>query len=290
MTPTAEASPDPQDAQDSTPPIEAQEWKKYPPEASEDDHSVVGNLQVIEEFYSPQLDNAREIVVYLPPSYAETSDHYPVIYMHDGQNLFDEKTSFAEEWGVDDTMETLSRVGLEAIVVGIANTGADRLAEYSPYQDEQGRGGKGDLYLDFLVDTVKPRIDADFRSKSEREHTFIAGSSMGGLISLYAFFKRHDVFGNAGVMSPSLWFADRAIVPFVEAAPYTPGKIYLDVGSMEGKQTVADVWHIREALRAKGYKRHKDLLYVEQPGAAHTESAWRQRLHYAIDFLLRDTW
>ena len=270
-------------------PAPAAHWKRYPPELANGAHTVVGNLQVLEGLYSPQLDNCRDIITYLPPSYDTDARRYPVIYMHDGQNLFDEVTSFAEEWGVDNTMDALGLVGLEAIVVGIFNTGAHRLNEYSPFADAEDRGGEGDRYLDFIVDTLKPRIDADFRTQPERDHTLIAGSSMGGLISLYAFFRRPDVFGKAGIMSPSLWFADRAIFPFVEAAPFKPGKIYLDVGTLEGKTTVADVRHLRELLLRKGYRRHRDLVYVEDRNAGHSEAAWRQRLHFAIDFLLRET-
>ncbi len=263
-------------------------WQTYPLDAADGDHTVVGDLQVIEGFYSPELDNRRDVITYLPPSYGSGTRRYPVLYMHDGQNLFDEVTSFAEEWRVDNTMDALSHVGLEAIVVGIFNT-EHRLDEYSPFEDAEGRGGKGDLYLDFIADTLKPRIDRDFRTQTERDSTLIAGSSMGGLISLYAFFRRPDVFGKAGAMSPSLWFADRAIFPFIEDAPHVPGKLYLDVGTLEGKGTVADVRRLREILLRKEYRRHRDLVYVEQRGAGHSEAAWRQRFHDAIDFLLRET-
>ena len=243
---------------------------------------------MLEGLYSPQLDNRRDVITYLPPSYGTGTRRYPVIYMHDGQNLFDDATSFAEEWRVDNTMNALSQVGLEAIVVGVFNT-EGRLGEYSPFEDAEGRGGDGDRYLDFLVDTLKPRIDHDFRTRPGRDHTLVAGSSMGGLISLYAFFRRPDVFGKAGVISPSLWFAERSIFPFVEAAPYTPGKVYLDVGTLEGEGTVADVRHLRELLLGKGYRRHRDLVYVEEKEAGHSEAAWSQRLHFAVDFLLRET-
>ncbi|MEP0545547.1 MAG: alpha/beta hydrolase-fold protein [Rhodothermales bacterium] len=263
-------------------------WQTYPPDPEGDGHTVVGDLQVLGGLYSPQLDNHRDVITYLPPSYGTGTRRYPVIYMHDGQNLFDDATSFAEEWNVDNTMNALSQVGLEAIVVGVFNT-EGRLNEYSPFEDAEGRGGDGDRYLDFLVDTLKPRIDHDFRTRPGREHTLVAGSSMGGLISLYAFFRRPDIFGNAGVMSPSLWFAERSIFPFVEAAPHTPGKVYLDVGTLEGKETVADVRRLRELLLGKGYRRHRDLVYVEAKGAGHSEVAWSQRLHFAVDFLLRET-
>ena len=264
----------------------AEAWAPYPPGVTVG-HTVVGDVRVLEGLHSPELDNCRDIVVYLPPSYAEGTRRYPVVYMHDGQNLFDEATSFAGEWGVDDTMESLSRIGVEAIVVGIANAGAERLAEYSPFEDAQGRGGDGDRYLAFVTDTVKPRIDADFRTLAGPEHTAIAGSSMGGLITLYAFVRRPDVFGKAAVMSPSLWFADRAVFPVVEAAPFAGGRIYLGVGLDEGAETVADTRRLRDVLLAKGYRRRHDLLYLEQRGAGHTEAAWRRRFRYAARFLLR---
>jgi predicted alpha/beta superfamily hydrolase len=284
MNEPTEAAPDA--APDAAPAEGA--WQTYPPDPEGDGHTVVGDLQVLGGVYSPQLDNRRDVITYLPPSYGTGTRRYPVIYMHDGQNLFDEATSFAEEWNVDTTMNALSQVGLEAIVVGVFNT-EGRLDEYSPFEDAEGRGGAGDRYLDFLVDTLKPRIDHDFRTRPGRDHTIVVGSSMGGLISLYAFFRRPDVFGNAGVMSPSLWFAERSIFPFVEAAPHTPGKVYLDVGTLEGKDTVADVRHLRELLLGKGYRRHRDLVYVEAKGAGHSEAAWSQRLHFAVDFLLRET-
>jgi predicted alpha/beta superfamily hydrolase len=251
---------------------------------------VVGNLRVLEGFYSPQLGNRRDVLVYLPPSY-ETGGamRYPVLYMQDGQNLFNEATSFADEWRVDNTMDALSwQRGLEALVVGVFNAGEGRTDEYSAFDSARHGGGKGDLYLDFLVDTLKPRIDRDFRTRPDRADTVIAGSSMGGLISLYALFRRPDVFGRAGVMSPSLWFADRAIFPFVEAAP-AAGPLYLDIGTEEGKEALADVRRMRDVLLAKGYRLRETLLYVEQKGAGHVETAWRRRFRYAVPFLLKGT-
>jgi predicted alpha/beta superfamily hydrolase len=262
-------------------------WKKYPPEPANADHTVVGNLHVLYGLYSPQLDNHRDVITYLPPSYGTGDLRYPVIYMHDGQNLFDEAISFADEWRVDNTMEVLSQSGIEAIVVGIANAGEHRLDEYSPFPDAEGRGGKGDDYVAFIVDTLKPVIDRDFRTLPDRDDTTIAGSSMGGLISLSAFFGRPDVFGKTAVMSPSIWFADRAILKLVEEAAFPGGRIYLDVGTEEGEKTLADVRHMAEILLRKGYQTEADLLYVEQEGAGHSESAWRERLHHALEFLLR---
>jgi len=262
------------------------EWRRYPLDPADEGHTVVGNLMVLNRFHSPRLGNQRDLLVYLPPSYSEGDRRYPVIYMHDGQNLFDEATSFGEEWRVDDTMEALGQEGLEALVVGVPNAGEHRCDEYSPFEDAENGGGKGDLYLGFLTDTLKPLIDRDFRTLPGREHTVIAGSSMGGLISLYAFLRRPDVFGAAGVMSPSLWFADRAVLDFAEQTPVPRGVLYLDVGTLEGENTVADVRRLRDALLEGGYEEGRDLMYVEQEGAGHTEAAWRARFSHAVPFLL----
>jgi len=260
-------------------------------------HTVVGTLQVLPALHSPQLDNRRDILVHLPASYAQGERRYPVIYMHDGQNLFDQATSYAGEWEVDETMQAL---GLEAIVVGVPNAGERRMDEYSPFCDARRGGGQGDLYLAFIVETLKPLIDQDFRTQAGREHTTIMGSSMGGLISLYAFFRYPGVFGQACVMSLSAWFAKKAILPYVRQAPFVPGKIYLDVGTREGgdswpdrltlrafsRRYCASVRQVRDLLVEKGYRPGQDLLYVEEVGAIHHESAWSRRLPEALRFLL----
>lgn len=265
-------------------------------------HTVVGTLKVARGVVSPQLDNRRDILVYLPPSYGRNDRSYPVLYMHDGQNLFDNATSYAGEWGVDETMEGLSREeGLEAIVVGIPNMGARRLDEYSPFVTPRYGGGLGDLYLAFIVNTVKPMIDANFRTRPEKAHTGIMGSSMGGLISLYAFFRHPESFGFAGVMSPSLWFAQEAIFNYVEAAVFNPGKIYLDAGTREfgdswpevmtlrlrSRRYYGRVRRLKRLLARKGYRPVRDIRHVEGRGANHNEAAWAARLPEAIRFFLR---
>ena len=258
-------------------------WHHYPRSGTAGAHTVAGTLKVRERLYSPQLDNERDLLVYLPPSYDEGHRRYPVIYMHDGQNLFDDATSFSGEWRVDETMEALGREGLEAIVVGIPNAGARRCDEYSPFPDARLGGGRGDAYLDFIVETVKPLVDEAFRTRKGRASTGIAGSSMGGLISLYAFFRYPTVFGFAGVLSPALWFAGRAILDYLRDAPLVPGKLCLDVGTAEGAATVADVRRLRDLLVAKGYRLGDDLLYLEERGAGHTEAAWAGRLGHGSD-------
>jgi predicted alpha/beta superfamily hydrolase len=238
-------------------------------------------------------------LVYLPPSYSQSDKYFPVIYMHDGQNLFDQSTSFAGEWQVDETMEALSHQGYEAIVVGIPNMAHQRLDEYSPFPEPRHSEGRGEAYLDFILETLKPLINRQFRTLPERAHTGIIGSSMGGLISLYAFFRYPEAFGFVGAMSPSLWFARGRIFSYLEEAALTPGKIYLDTGTHEGTDFVADrllsarlnpyrttTHAMYDLLYHKGYRPGQDLLYVEEEGGLHHESAWARRLPEALQFLL----
>ncbi|KAB8146004.1 glycogen debranching protein GlgX [Chloroflexia bacterium SDU3-3] len=253
--------------------------------AQDAQRTVVGNLMTIAAFWSPQLGNARDILIYLPPNYADDDRRYPVIYMHDGQNLFDDRTSYAGEWRVDETMQILSQQGVEAIVVGIPNVGERRMDEYSPFVDAHYGGGWGEQYVDFIADTLKSYIDQSFRTRPDREHTGIMGSSLGGLASLYAFFYRPEAFGFVGAMSPELWFADRAIFPMVETVSAPQGAIYLDVGTAEGEERGQDARRMRDLLAQKGYT-PEQLRYVEAAGAEHSEDAWSSRLHDALLFLL----
>jgi predicted alpha/beta superfamily hydrolase len=258
--------------------IETINWQDYAARNGSREHSVVGTLKVWPEAWSPQLENKRDILVYLPPSYKRGNRRYPVIYMHDGQNLFDRATSYAGEWQVDETLELLSQEGLEAIVVGIPNLGDRRVVEYNPFPDK----GKGERYLAFIVETLKPMIDRDFRTRPTRDHTGLLGSSMGGLISLYGFFHYPYVFGFAGAMSPALWFAGRAIYPYVRAAPFVSGRIYLDHGAREGSARP-----MHALLVEKGYRLGHSLMYVREEGGEHNEAAWARRLPEAVRFLFR---
>lgn len=237
---------------------------------------------------SPQLRNRRAIDVYLPASYAEDGRRrFPVVYMQDGQNLSDPAIAFgANTWQLYQALETLARTGIEAIVVGVHNTGTSRLGEYSPFPDPRHGGGRGERYLRFLEDTVKRRVDSRYRVSKDRDATIIGGSSMGGLISLYAFFRRPSAFGAAAVMSPSIWFGGRQILQFVDESRYARGRLYLDVGTDEGSGTLRDARSLARILRAKGYGRD-DLKYVEATGHRHRENDWADRLPDALAFLLR---
>ncbi len=248
--------------------------------------NTVGNIRRLDQVYSPELDNRRDIHVYLPPSYAHSGRHYPVLYMHDGQNLFDHEMSFAGEWGVDETMERVAVEGVEAIVVGVPNTGTGRTSEYSPYRDARLGGGDGDAYLRFLTDTLKPQIDVQFRTRREAAHTGVAGSSMGGLISLYALLRRPDVFGFSGAMSPSLWFGGGGIFADVHRMPGWQGRLYIDTGTGEGRTQVRQTREMVRLLRRKASHPRLQLRYVEDCGAGHNESAWAARFERAIHWLL----
>lgn len=263
-------------------------WEDYVAH-EHDDREPHGALKVLRGLESPQLGNRRDISVYLPPSYGhETTRRYPVIYMHDGQNLFDPRTSFAGEWHVDGTIDGTSGEGLEAIVVGIPNMGQERCNEYSPFDDARHGVGKGDAYLAFVTDTLKRIVDADFRTKPDRDDTAIVGSSMGGLISLYGFFKRPDVFGFAGVMSPALWYGQRRVFEFLDNSAHVGGRIYVDVGTKEGSEELRDVKRLRDRLLDMGYRHGENMLFMVDFGAGHNESAWARRMVKQLRFFLQD--
>lgn len=245
-------------------------------------HSVVGDVRIVPQAWIPQFETKRDILIYLPPSYASGEQRYPVLYMHDGQNLFDDVTAYGgHDWRVDETMEALSREGYEAIVVGICHGGEQRLVEYNPFPGKWP--GRGAEHVAFVCDKLKPFVDRNFRTRVEPAATGVLGSSMGGLISLYAFFSRPDVFGLCGAMSPSLFVGHGAIVQYAANAGWNDGRIYLDNGTREPSARP-----LYEMLRAKGYKLRRHLKYVAERGGEHTESAWARRLPNALRFLLQE--
>lgn len=253
----------------------AREWRAYPSHAP---HTVVGTLLVDPQASYTQLATRRPLYVWLPPSYATAAQQrYPVLYMHDAQNLFDAALAFSStEWQVDETLSALAQEGIEAIVVGISHGAAQRVREMTPF----GASNLGEAYLACITDAIKPRIDASFRTRPERDHTAIIGSSMGGLISLFAYFHRPDCFGAAGVFSPALWPAHGAISNMVRQAAYVPGRIYLDNGTHEPSARP-----MAELLHTKGYT-NANFRYVSDKGGRHTEADWARRLPDALRFLL----
>jgi predicted alpha/beta superfamily hydrolase len=252
-------------------------------------------VELFASFSSTILGNSRRVWAYLPPSYDENpTARYPVLYMHDGQNLFDaSRAAFGTEWGVDETLDAaadgdgLGERVREIIVVAPENAGAARIDEYTPSYDRSERaGGRGGLYLRFLVEELKPRVDAMLRTHPEREATGVMGSSLGGLISAYAALWHADTFGLIGEMSPSTWWNDAALVDDVTAAANAtprPVRIYVDCG--QPGDDYANTKDLVAAYQATGWVEGQTFLHVYAPNAQHTESAWAKRLPAALRFL-----
>jgi predicted alpha/beta superfamily hydrolase len=260
-------------------------------------HTLTGDIRIHKSFHSNVLANDRDVIVYLPPGYEWSKNkRYAVFYMHDGQNLFDGATSFipGQEWRVDETAERLIAAGkLEPlIVVGVYNT-KDRINEYTPAADTKYKqGGKADLYGRMLVSELKPFIDSQYRTKRDAKHTGLGGSSLGGLASLYLALKYPQIFGRSAVVSPSVWFANKQIVHYVEALTKRPQlRIWIDMGAKEGRtpeemqQSLDDARLLRDALVKKGWRLEKDLKYFEAAGAEHNETAWAARVESILTFL-----
>ncbi len=251
-------------------------------------HTRTGLFRLHPNFVSQHLKPRRSVLVYLPPSYYENPERrYPVLYLHDGQNLFDGNTSFihGQEWRVDETAERLIRAAKiePLIIVGIYNTGAERLAEYTPTRDKRGRGGSGELYCKFLTDELKPFIDRSYRTRTDAANTALGGSSLGGLISLWIGLKRADVFGKLAVLSPSVWWDEKAILKAISRK--LPLKLWVDIGTTEGDTALPDTRLLRDALKEKGWKEGTDLAYHEFEGAGHNEASWAARFGQVLLFL-----
>jgi len=242
--------------------------------------------RVLARVRSPQRGHERDIDVFLPPSYRRVKRRYPVVYMQDGQNLADPHRAFAGTWELERAIAALAERGIEAIVVGIPNMGEARVNEYTPFVDAKAGGGDGDAYLAFMERTLKPLVDRKFRTRPEREATGVFGSSLGGLISLYALFRAPETFGFAGAMSPSLWFAGRAVLSYIERDGNPPARVYLDVGTEEGAGTVRDARELAAILRDKGFGDDR-LRFVTDTGGRHEEAHWARRLVPALEFLLQ---
>jgi len=256
---------------DTTVTINIEGWKDDHP-VQQKRHTASHNVHIIsEKFEVPQLNRKRRVWIYLPADYTASNKNYPVIYMQDGQNLFDEYTSGYGEWGVDEILDKMP-VKDQCIVVGIDHGGEYRITEYDPYDSKYGKG-RGDDYVEFLVKTLKPYIDSNYRTKKDARHTTIAGSSMGGLISAYAVLKYPDIFGNAGIFSPAFWIAPEIYNYALRVKLPSKTRFYFVSGDIESMDMVPDMRKMVDILRSKGVS-EKNSPTVIIPGAKHNEKQW----------------
>ncbi len=256
-------------------------------------HTLTGIFHFHQAVRSRFLPAIRDVVVYLPPQYVQSQTaRFPVLYMHDGQNLFDAATAFnGNEWGLDETAEELIRANQiePLIIVGIYNTGTQRLMEYTHVRDAHRRGGRASGYARFLVRELKPFIDAEYRTLPGAADTGLGGSSLGGLVSLYIGLKHPDLFGKLAVMSPSIWWSGRDILKLAARFQHeSKPRIWLDIGTAEQPnfdRYVRDTADLRDILLGNGWQLEQDLAYLEDEGAGHNEQAWGRRVRHALKFL-----
>lgn len=246
-----------------------------------------GTLHKISSLWSPQFGNQRSLVLYLPPSYHENPlKRYPVLYMHDGQNLFESATSaFGTEWQVDENINAAVAAGRmdEVIVVGVYNT-PNRIWEYTPCCDATYGGGGADLYERFVIDTVKPFVDQSFRTLPGKDSTAIMGSSLGGLVSLYLARRNPAVFSRAGCLSSSFWWNNEALTVQVEQSTvHVPVKLYLDAGT--SSDGLPQTTRMDNALLADGYLQGRDVNFFVAQGGSHNEASWAARVHLPLEWL-----
>jgi alpha-glucosidase len=245
------------------------------------------NVSVLEkEFVMPGVNDLfHKVWLYLPPDYATSKKKYPVIYMHDGQNLFDDKTSYVGEWKVDETLnELFKETGKGFIVVAVEHGGKERTSEYTPWKHERYGGGKGKEYTDFVVKTLKPYIDKNYRTKPEQKHTGLIGSSLGGLISYYGGLAYPDVFGKVGALSTSFWFSDNVYDFTKEKGNLKDVRMYLLVGGKEGGDMVSDMKKAKSLLLETGFKKD-NLTSKLNKDAEHNEAFWSGEFASVVKWL-----
>lgn len=255
-----------------------------------------GQVLLHPSFPSSHLGNERTLAVYLPPGYGENRRHrYPVVYMHDGQNLFDPLTAaFGVAWEAGTTATRLIRRGAvePMLLVGIYNT-PDRIHEYTTCEDAHAHaGGRGELYARFVLDEVKPFIDIHYRTLPEREHTAVCGSSLGGLVSLSMVQRHHDRIGICAAMSPSLWWSGARLLNELEVDHewMTSMRFWLDMGTNEGANHavygagIERARRLRKIFRTAGLKPRRDFRYVEAQGGEHNEYNWGKRFRGVLRF------
>ena len=254
---------------------------------SNSNSTAASNVRILQtDFFIPQLNRNRRIWIYLPPDYDNSEKKYPVLYLQDGQNIFDRSTSFSGEWQVDESLNALFQQGDYGIIaVAIDNGSGNRTNEYTPWPDDQYGGGEGAQYVDFIVETLKPHIDENFRTLSQPKHTGIIGSSLGGLISHYAIMKYQDVFGKAGIFSPAFWINNPEIFDFTEnQGKKNDLKIYLLGGERESSTLISELNQMRSILLNLGFTDEQIFLKTDADGQ-HAEWYWAREFPAAYQWL-----
>ncbi|HXR82809.1 MAG TPA: alpha/beta hydrolase-fold protein [Hanamia sp.] len=243
--------------------------------AAKKNHSASENVKIMDTaFYIPELNRTRRVWIYLPPNYATSGKNYGVLYMHDGQNLFDNATSYSGEWGVDEYLDSIFKKGKkEVIVVGIDNGISKRMNEYNPWEFQNFGKGEGDKYVAFLVKDLKPFIDKHYHTLKNKQNTFIAGSSMGGLISLYAVLKYPQVFGGAGIFSPAFWTASGIDSTVIANSKKVNSRLFFYAGGKEGDSMVPDMKRIEKEIKERSSSPIEEKIDED---AKHNEAAWRK--------------
>ncbi len=254
-----------------------------------------GRYRRIEGWTSKFLPVPRDLFLYLPEAYLlQPARSFPLLLMHDGQNLFDGSLSYVKDstWRVGSTADKEIAAGRVAplIIVGVGNAGVERMAEYTPTPDQRLGGGKGPLYARMLVEEILPLLAREYRLLEDARSTGIAGSSLGGLISLAIALRYPDRFGNVGVISPSLWWDERTILKDVRSlSEHLPLRIWLDIGTAEGIRHVRNADMLAHRLEARGWQQETDLQYHQYPDAPHSEDAWAARFGEILQFLFPAT-
>jgi predicted alpha/beta superfamily hydrolase len=243
-------------------------------------------IEILDNAYEiHQLGRTRRIAVLLPHNYYETDKKYPVLYLHDGQNLFDEYAPYGN-WGVDKSLEKLARAGFgDVIIVSIDHGGVLRIQEYLPYSTPRYTEAEGHLYLKFMLEDLKPMIDNKYRVLRNREATGIGGSSLGGLISLYAGFEYPEIFGKKMIFSPSLWISEEI---YQLAKNFKPGgatDIYLYAGGMESANHYGQVLRLENILQEKRKYNDFDIVFSHNPSGQHKEIHWGEQFPLALKWL-----
>jgi predicted alpha/beta superfamily hydrolase len=259
----------------------------------EDEARLHPRLRLHKTFKSNYLPDERDVIVYLPPGYEEEAERtYPVLYLHDGQNLFDGRTSFVKgrTWMVREHADAAIEAGEvePLLIVGIYNARDRRLAEYTHEYNWQMGGGEADNYGDLLTREMMPWIASQYRVRQDRENTGMGGSSLGGLVTLYLGLRHPHVFGKLAILSPSVWWNHKSILGYLnEHAPqmWERPRVWLDVGDHEGQRTLRDVEHLARRLKANGWRPGESMCFEKVHGGTHDEASWAERVRPMLRFL-----